>query len=144
MRITVCYNSPWCINMHLDSSCSLCDYHMSFQTSVKTIQVLHRVLPSGKTTVWRFCTTSDGGFIIRKNGWSEVRNCSSFNHLIQQYHAWSAFTDSSGQKTFKHGMPARQVTSPVNVKHNPVVQTVIPEVMSVQKQETVPSEAVAI
>ena len=143
MRLLVT-NSPCCLNRQLDSSCISFHSHMSFQTSVKTIQVLHRVLPSGKTTVWRFCTTSDGGFIIRKNGWSEVRNCSSFNHLIQQYHAWSAFTDSSGQKTFKHGMPAKQVPSPVNVKHNPVVQTVIPEVMSVQKQETVSPDSVLV
>ena len=117
---------------------------MTFQTSVKTIQVLHRVLPSGKATIWRFCVTSDGGFIIRKNGWTEVRNCSSFNHLIQQYHAWAAFTDSKGQKTFKRGMPTKRTLTPVNVKSNPVVQHEIPELMSVTKQETVPSEAVAI
>ena len=75
-------------------------------TSVRTIKVLHRPVKDGYT-VWKFCKTSDGGYIIRKNGWYDVKTVRSWNELLFQFHKWSEFVDKSGNAMFKEGYPPR-------------------------------------
>ena len=76
-------------------------------TSVQTIKVLHRPVKDGYT-VWKFCKTSDGGYIIRKNGWYDVKTVRSWNELLFQFHKWSEFKDKTGASMFQVGYPPRK------------------------------------
>ena len=80
-------------------------------TSVRTIRVLHRPVANNNYTVWKFCKTSDGGYIIRKNGWYDVKTVRSWNELLFQFHKWSEFTDKNGQPMFREGYPPRAEVS---------------------------------
>ena len=81
-------------------------------TSVKTIKVLSSV--NGKS-VWKFCTTSDGSYIARKNGWQDVKVFKSWDQMIFQYNTWLNY-ETRGAKTFVPGYP----------KKAPTVQTELP------------------
>jgi len=76
-------------------------------TSVRTIKVLHRPVKDGYT-VWKFCKTSDNGYIIRKNGWNDVKTVRSWNELLYQFHKWSEFMDKNGTPMFSEGYPPRK------------------------------------
>ena len=74
-------------------------------TTIKTIKVLHT--PNGKS-VWRFCTTSDGAYIARKNGWYDVKVFASWKQMIFQYNRWLTFTNANtGEATFVAGYPKK-------------------------------------
>ena len=73
-------------------------------TSVKTIKVLHTA--NGKS-VWRFCTTSDGAYIARKNGWMDVKSFKSWQQMLFQYNRWLEYTNHDGENTFIAGYPRK-------------------------------------
>lgn len=76
-------------------------------TSVRTIKVLHRAVKDGYT-IWKFCKTSDGGYIIRKNGWTDVKTVRSWQELLFQFHKWGEFKNKAGSPMFTEGYPPRK------------------------------------
>ena len=76
----------------------------NLNTTIRTIKVLHT--PNGKS-VWRFCATSDGSYIARKNGWQDVKSFASWKQLLFQYNRWLTYTNAEGNKTFVAGYPRK-------------------------------------
>ena len=100
-------------------------------TSVRTIKVLHRAVKDGYT-IWKFCKTSDGGYIIRKNGWADVKTVRSWQELLFQFHKWGEFKNKAGAPMFTEGYPPRkdiEIEPEPNVLDEPVNNVLESEVM---------------
>ena len=74
-------------------------------TSVKTIKVISTT--NGKS-VWKFCTTSDGHYIARKNGWQDIKSFKTFKQMIYQANKWLGYTNDAGEPVFVAGYPKKQ------------------------------------
>ena len=94
-------------------------------TSVRTIKVLHSA--NGKS-VWRFCSTSDGGYLARKNGWQDVKSFRSWNQMLFQYNRWLEYTTQGGVKTFAPGYPRKaEASAPAQQELELTPETMSPE-----------------
>ena len=80
----------------------------------RTPSFVEGIMVSGDDVVkcnWKLVSVSkasDGGYIIRKNGWSDVKTVRSWQELLFQFHKWSEFKDKAGKPMFSEGYPPRK------------------------------------